>query len=425
MIAGSRREDAFPAETEERLAAFTELVATAIANAHARDELRAVAEEQAALRRVATLVAAGVPPDDVFAAVAAEVGQLLPAAAFASVGRYAADGTVAFAGTWSPSGGPAEFGTLRLGGHNAATLVYEQERPVRIDRYSDASEVAEAARAAGLRSSVGAPISVAGTLWGVMIVNSAGEEAFAAGTEMRMAEFTELLGTAIANAEAQGELTTSRAQIEVLAEERTQLLADALEAEQRERRSLAEALHDHALQNLLSARQDLDEALEATAHPALDRARTALVRTTGELRDAVFELHPYVLEEAGLQAAVRSLAEDAAGRAGLDLDLDLRYEGRHPREPLLFSAARELISNVVRHSGASRLTVRLVDDTGGVELAVEDDGHSFALDRLSEGLAEGHVGLASQRVRIEAAGGSIRIEAAPGSGTRVAVWVPG
>jgi len=213
-------------------------------------------------------------------------------------------------------------------------------------------------------------------------------------------------------------------QVNRLAEERSRLLADALEAEQRERRTLAESLHDNALQNLLSARHELEEAAEEITHPALDRADTALVETLGQLREAVFELHPYVLEEAGLKAALRSVAQQASSRAGLDLELDLRYESRHSREPLLFSAARELLSNVVRHADASRVVVRLVEEQSDVELAVEDDGRGFPPEMLAEGLAEGHVGLASQRVRIEAAGGSMHVASAPDQGTRVAIRLP-
>jgi two-component system, NarL family, sensor kinase len=209
-----------------------------------------------------------------------------------------------------------------------------------------------------------------------------------------------------------------------LAESRSRLLADALSAEQRERKALAEALHDHALQNLLSARHEIDEAGEAGAHPALARADAALVETVGQLRDAVFELHPYVLEEAGLEAAVRSVAQQAATRAGLDLRLELRTTGRHPGEQLLFSAARELVANVVVHAQAARLDVRLAERNGALVLVVEDDGRGFPAERLNEALADGHVGLASQRVRIEAAGGSMDVASAPGDGTRVEISVP-
>lgn len=213
-------------------------------------------------------------------------------------------------------------------------------------------------------------------------------------------------------------------QVNQLAAERSQLLADALEAEQRERQALAEALHDDALQNLLSARHELEEAAEAGAHPALDRADRALADTVSQLREAVFELHPYVLEEAGLKAALRSVAQEAANRAGLALELDLRYENRHASDPLLFSAARELLVNVVRHADARGVAVRLFEDGGEIELAVEDDGRGFPPERLAEQLANGHVGLASQRVRVEAAGGSMHVTSSPGSGTRVEIRLP-
>lgn len=209
-----------------------------------------------------------------------------------------------------------------------------------------------------------------------------------------------------------------------LADERSRLLADALEAEQRERKALAEALHDHALQNLLSVRHELEEAAEAASHPALERADAAVVETLGQLRAAVFDLHPYVLEEAGLPAALRAVAQQAATRGGLALDLELLYDERHPREPLLFSAARELLANVVEHAHASQLVVRLARQDGHVELAVEDDGRGFPPEVLANQLANGHVGLATQRVRVEAAGGSMRIASAPGDGTRVAIRLP-
>jgi len=206
VIAASMLEEGLPEGVEHRLAAFTELISTAIANSQAREDLRGAADEQAALRRVATLVAEGAPPEDVFTAVAAEVGQLLPAAEFASVGRYSADRTVTFAGTWSRSGEIFPPTTLSLGGQNASSLVYEHQRPVRIDRYSDASDISEAVEATGMRSAVGAPISVAGRLWGVMVVNARNENAFPARAEQRLAEFTELVAAAIANTEARNEL---------------------------------------------------------------------------------------------------------------------------------------------------------------------------------------------------------------------------
>jgi two-component system NarL family sensor kinase len=138
----------------------------------------------------------------------------------------------------------------------------------------------------------------------------------------------------------------------------------------------------------------------------------------------VFELHPYVLEEAGLDAALRSLAQQAATRGRLDLRLDLRYRKHHVEDQLVFSAARELLANVVRHAEASRVTVRLAETNGNLELVVEDDGHGFPPERLAERLADGHVGLASQRVRVEAAGGHMDVASTPGTGTRVSISLP-
>jgi two-component system, NarL family, sensor kinase len=209
-----------------------------------------------------------------------------------------------------------------------------------------------------------------------------------------------------------------------LAAGRSRLLADALSAEQRERKALAEALHDHAIQNLLSARHELEEADETLSHPALDRADAALAETVAQLREAVFDLHPYVLEEGGLEAALRSIAGKAAARARLELKLDLHYPKRHPQEQLVFSAARELLANVVRHAQASEVTLRLVESAGELELVLEDNGRGFPLDLLADRLADGHIGLAAQRVRVEAGGGRMHVASAPGAGTRVEIRLP-
>jgi two-component system NarL family sensor kinase len=143
------------------------------------------------------------------------------------------------------------------------------------------------------------------------------------------------------------------------------------------------------------------------------------------LREAVYELHPYVLEEVGLEAGLRSIAQHAASRGGLALRLELRYGHPHPREQLVFSAARELLTNVVHHADAKHVTVRLREADDDLELVVEDDGQGFPPERLAQRLAQGHVGLASQRVRIEAAGGRMKLASIPGEGTRVEIRVPG
>ncbi|MDT4915748.1 MAG: hypothetical protein QOH89_448, partial [Pseudonocardiales bacterium] len=208
IIVAYTRQEPLPAGTEARLAGFTELVATAIADAQARVELRGFAEEQAALRRVATLVAGAPAPEEVFSAVSAEVGRL-PGCDITFLNRYEPGGAATAVGVWSSTGTlPVPVGTrVGVGGQNVPTLVFETRRPARIDDYTHATgPVADVAGAWGIHSAVGVPISVEGRLWGVMSVVSTGEAPLPADTEIRLAGFTELVATAIANAQARQEL---------------------------------------------------------------------------------------------------------------------------------------------------------------------------------------------------------------------------
>ncbi len=196
-----------PAGSEGRLVQFSELIATALSNAEAREQLGRVAEEQAALRRVATLVAHGEPPSVVFGAVAAEVGRVVPAADVTLVGRYVPDDAVEFVGGWSRDSDPSFVGDrVALGGHNVSTLVFERGEPARVDYVPDDTSPATAVARNWSRASAGAPISVEGRLWGVMLVGSLHRDALPAGIEHRLAAFTELIATAIGNAQAREEL---------------------------------------------------------------------------------------------------------------------------------------------------------------------------------------------------------------------------
>jgi GAF domain-containing protein len=207
LMAGTNCSEPWAEEAEARLAAFTELVATAIANAESRDVRFRLADEQAALRRVATLVARDSPPGDVFDAVALEVGTLLEAETTV-VGRYDGDGAATAIGSWSASPGGVTVGTRSVvGGHNVLTLVAETERPARVDGYDDATgEASEIARHHGWRSSIAAPIIVEGRLWGVMLVATKRPEPFPPGAEERLAAFTDLVATALSNAQAHDEV---------------------------------------------------------------------------------------------------------------------------------------------------------------------------------------------------------------------------
>jgi GAF domain-containing protein len=180
--------------------------------------LRQLAEEQAALRRVATLAARGEPPEAVFTAVLEEVGRLLPVD-LATMCRYAPDRTETFVATWGPAGERFPVGSRwPLEGDSLGALVFDTGRPARLDRYGDSASgpLGAAAREAGSRSAVGAPILVEGDLWGVIFAASTLEQPLPTGTEARLASFTELVATAIANAD-------SRAALARLAEEQAAL----------------------------------------------------------------------------------------------------------------------------------------------------------------------------------------------------------
>ena len=209
-----------------------------------------------------------------------------------------------------------------------------------------------------------------------------------------------------------------------LAAARSRLLTDALEAEQRERKALAEAAPRprDPEPSLGPARAGGSRRDDHAPRPRACRRRAR--RDRGQLREAVFDLHPYVLEEAGLESALRSIAQEAAARGRFRMRLDLHGPGPHPHDQLVFSAARELLSNVVRHADATEVGVRLAERNGELVLVVEDDGRGFPEGRPEARLADGHIGLAAQRVRVEAAGGRMELLSAPGDGTRVEVRVP-
>jgi signal transduction histidine kinase len=207
MSVESTGKEALPPGTEARLAGFVELIGTAIANTQARLELRAQAEEQAALRRVATLVARAAPPEAVFAAATAEVGRLLDVD-FTLLSRYDPGDAATMLTTWRP-GGEVEAPPnprFRLGGCNVHTLVSRTGRSARTERADASGPAADAARGWAFHSVVGAPVNVAGRLWGVMVVAYTHDEPLPVDTEVRLGGFTELVGTALASAQTRVEL---------------------------------------------------------------------------------------------------------------------------------------------------------------------------------------------------------------------------
>ena len=209
-----------------------------------------------------------------------------------------------------------------------------------------------------------------------------------------------------------------------LVEQSRHLLVDSLGAEERERQGLAEALHDTALQNLLSARHDLHEAFDAVPHPAVARAEATITDTVGQLRDVVADLHPLVLDQAGLEAAL-SAAGAHAGRLGhFTVRVTCTARPAYPEQRVLLAAAREMLTNVTKYAHAHQVDLRCTDRNGWTVLSVTDDGVGFDPASVSNSLTSGHIGLASQRTRIESAGGDLTIDSRIGEGTTVTVRVP-
>jgi two-component system NarL family sensor kinase len=212
-------------------------------------------------------------------------------------------------------------------------------------------------------------------------------------------------------------------EIEQLSTSRGRLVAEAVNAEDRARRELATQLHDDALQALLAARQDLEDASLGDAE-SLTRAEAAVRETVTKLRDAVFELHPAVIEHAGLEPAIFAVAEEQARRAGFKSHVSIDPEVSGLNDHLLFSLIRELVVNASRHANAANVWVRAESHDDTVQVIVRDDGRGFRETDRNEAVRTGHIGLASSLERVEALGGEFRLETTPGIGTRVRIVLP-
>jgi signal transduction histidine kinase len=404
MAAGSTVEQ-LSADTEGRLASFTELVATAISNAESRGALAQLAEEQAALRRVATLVARGAAPEDVFAAVAEEVGQLF-AADSANMSRYESDGTFTIVAS---AGNRLLIGSRwTLEGKTITTTVFETGRPARFDSYADVTgALADDAREGGLRSAVATPITAEGRLWGVIGVGSSREEPLPADAEARLASFTELVATAISNAESRAALAASRARIVAAGDET--------------RRRIERDLHDGTQQQLVSLMLEL-RAVQA-AVPAqlgelgsgLGHIAEGLAGVFDRVREISHGIHPAILSERGLRPALMALARRSAVPVELDLRAGRRLPG--PVEVAAYYAVSEALANAAKHAQASVVQVELDMPGTIVRLAVRDDGAGGADPARGSGLA----GL---RDRIEALGGTLEVTSPAGGGTTLLIEIP-
>lgn len=213
--------------------------------------------------------------------------------------------------------------------------------------------------------------------------------------------------------------------IGALSDARGRLLADALSAEDRERRRLSQSLHDDALQTLLAAGQDLDGGISAQDPGQLERARGEVREAVTALRETIRGLHPAALAHGGLSGGLDVAVDRAARLGGFEADLRVDPDASGPHDSLLVSVVRELVTNAAKHSGASLLRVEVKRDGSSVRALVADDGRGMTVANRREALRSGHIGLASCAERIEAAGGRMAVAAEPGAGTEVTIELPG
>lgn len=390
------------AETAERTRAG-EALASSEASQHA------LADEQAALRRVATLVASGVPPSRVFGQVTEEVARLL-AMPGANVMRYDGARTATVVGGWS------EDGTLSLpvasmvdlDGDTVVAKVLRSGGPQRVDHYQDTSgDLAATLQRSGYRAAVAAPVTVGGRLWGALAAGTRSDEPLPDGVEQRLCDFAELVAQALANADAHEQLAASRARI--------------VEAGDAERRRLERNLHDGAQQRLVALAVDLTligaklEKDPPAARKTLTVAQDELAKGLDELRELARGIHPAVLTDRGLGPALQALVQRAPVPVVITEMPEERLAG--PVEAAAYYVVAEAITNVAKYAQASQVTVSVRRSSECATVTVSDDGVGGADAAHGTGLR----GLAD---RVEALEGHLHLDSPPERGTRISAEIP-
>jgi PAS domain S-box-containing protein len=413
---GSSAPEPLPADTEARIGDFADLIATSIANAAtradlqvSRDELGVLADQQAALRRVATLIARGVTPSEVFCAVADEMARCLHVG-HATLSQYDDDDALIPLAVYHGDRLQQLPDGLRLSldGDNVATRVFRTGHAARMDSHDNAAGThAARIRELGIRSAVGVPIIVDGRVWGAAIVGSQQSEPIPADTEARVGDFADLVSTAIANAATRAELIASRARIVAAAD-------DA-------RRRLERDLHDGAQQRLVSLGLQTRLA-EASVPPQLDDLKSQLSHVVSGLTDISTDLqeisrgiHPAILSKGGLGPALKTLARRCPVAVFLDLKID-----RHLPDSVEVGAyyiVAEALTNTAKHSRASQVEVCAESKEDNLYLSIRDDGIGGA------DFAKGS-GLFGLKDRAEALGGRMTISSPAGGGTSLQVTIP-
>jgi PAS domain S-box-containing protein len=372
-------------------------------------EISRLAAEQTALRRVATLVARETPQDEVFEVVTREATLLLGAnsgallcydedrAVVRVVGRYSELDTTLFPrGTEVP-----------IEGDSLSSRVVRSGQAARLDSYEGLSgEIARLVRASEHRSVVAAPVLVAGRVWGVLLAATQRAEPLADDAEARLESFAELVALALASADARDELAASRARL--------------VEAGDNARRRLERDLHDGAQQRLVAvalsmrlARAKLDTDA-AAATELLDEAGEQLSQGLDQLRELARGIHPALLTDRGLRPALAALAS----RAPFPVVLEVASERfAHGVEVAVYYLVSEALTNAAKYAEPSAVAVTVAHADGVLAAEIEDDGRGGADTAGGTGLR----GLAD---RVEALGGSLRIDSPPGGGTRIRAELP-
>jgi signal transduction histidine kinase len=367
---------------------------------HHVGELARLSDEQAALRRVATLVARGGPSDEVFAAVAQEVGLVL-GAEITRLLRFEADGTATITATWLRAGERLPTGSRIPITNTVAAPVRETGKAARITEESPPELPGSA------YSAVGAPIMVGGTVWGAMTALSRADHPLPDVAAARIAEFTDLVGTAVANAQARADLVASRARIVAASDEA--------------RRRIERNLHDGIQQRLVSLTLRLRMLESSVSDSAaefrmeLTEFNAGLLEAVDELREVARGIHPAILSEGGLMPAVKAVAR----RCPVPVALDLRVETRLPPsvEVAAYYSVAEALTNAAKHANASAVELTAAVRDARLFVVIRDDGVGGADPSRGSGL----IGLID---RIEAVDGTLTVISPPGRGTTLQMELP-
>jgi PAS domain S-box-containing protein len=381
-------------------------------------ELRRSEEQQTTVARLGQHALSGASLDDLFDRAAASVAEVMLVEQALLTERLP-DGTflVRAGRGWRPGAVGADV----VPGTGQSGYTIHVDGPVVVEDWEQEQRFnyADLLREVGIRSSASVPVRGKAEAFGVLSVHSRFPHHFTPDDVAFLYSIANVLAAAV-------DARAAEDRINALADARQRLVAQALDAEERTRRVIAEALHDGALQEALVLRHTLGRLLGGGigGQEEAERARGAIERMAEQLREAMVALHPTVLQAGGLAPALKAVAEQQARIGGFTAEVDVDPAATGVRDQLILSIARELLINAAKHARARHVRVEVRRDGDDVALRVADDGAGIPEERLRAALAEGHIGLASSAERVEAVGGRLVIGGGPGHGTVATARVP-